>query len=116
MGPEDPRWDRVRSQGPDRRADPPNTGPRRRPVITSYRCTQIGEQPENGNAVRGGSTCGGAPGGFNTIVTAVLIGSTQNKNRVDSAETEGGRNNMFGSCIAAVVTDEAQVTLLIRIL
>src|SRR5882672_6983739 len=32
---------------PGRRADrPPNSGPRRRPGISSNRCTQIGEQPK----------------------------------------------------------------------
>ncbi len=39
------KWDRV-FQRPGRRADrPPNSGPRRRPGITSNRCTQVGEQP-----------------------------------------------------------------------
>src|SRR5262249_42007829 len=37
-------WDRVSSQAAEQTAHP-NCGPRRRPGISSNRCTQIGEQP-----------------------------------------------------------------------
>jgi hypothetical protein len=44
------KWDRFDAQAAEQTAHP-NSGLRRRPSPTSYRCTQIGEEPRNGWAV-----------------------------------------------------------------
>ena len=61
-------WDRI--DRPGRRADrPPNSGPRRRPSISSHRCTQIGEQP----------IFGGKPGrGKTHLAVAIAYRAIQN--------------------------------------